>query len=257
MMRMAVVGMAAGIAVVACSSVPRANVPTATAPLATPPPPSATPASTVTSAPVATITAAAVRYVAIGASDTVGVGAADPLTGSWPARIALLLPPGSTYTNVGVSGSLASAARLQQLPRAVAARPTVVTIWLAVNDLNGGVDVAAYESALGGIVDALVAGSEARVFVGTVPDLRTVPVYAQVDPAVLLARIEAYNQAIARTAAKAPERVRVIDLFTGSADLITTAVVAADGFHPTDAGYQLIADRFSAQMRARGVPLRG
>jgi lysophospholipase L1-like esterase len=32
--------------------------------------------------------------------------------------------------------------------------------------------------------------------------------------------------------------------------------VSGDGFHPSDAGYQLIADRFADAMRRSGVPLR-
>jgi lysophospholipase L1-like esterase len=37
---------------------------------------------------------------------------------------------------------------------------------------------------------------------------------------------------------------------------MTDVTVAPDGFHPSDAGYILIADRFAAAMRAAGIPLR-
>ena len=223
-----------------------ATTPSATTPSATAPTPS----------PAASSAPPAVRYAAIGASDSVGVGATDPARGSWPARIAARLPAGSAYVNLGVSGSIALQAGREQLPGAIAQRPTVVTIWLAVNDLNATIDRASYADALGGIVDALVQRSDAAIFVGNVPDLRTVPVYASVDKLVLLVRINAYNDAIAEIAARSPTRIFVVDLFTGSADLVSTATVAQDGFHPSDAGYQLIADRFANAMRAKGVPLR-
>jgi lysophospholipase L1-like esterase len=197
-----------------------------------------------------------VRYVAVGASDSVGVGATDPVKGSWPARIAALLPADAKYTNLGVSGSLAAQAQREQLPGAIAQRPSVVSVWLAVNDLNATVDPASYAQALGAIVDGLVRGTDATIFVGNVPDLRSVPVYANVDKTRLLAGITAYNDAIARIAATAPTRIVPVDLFTGSAALVSTATVSGDGFHPSDAGYQLIADRFIASMRAKGVPLR-
>ena len=199
---------------------------------------------------------AAIRYVAIGASDTVGVGASDPATGSWPARIASLLPPGSAFVNVGVSGSVAVQARTAQLPGAIAQRPTVVSIWLAVNDMNATIEPASFANDLGAIVDALVSGTEAKVFVGNVPDLRPVPAYKDADKAALFRLITAYNGAIASIAAKHPGRVVVVDLFTGSADLVSTITVSGDGFHPSDAGYQLIADRFAAAMRTSGIPLR-
>lgn len=208
---------------------------------------------TMTPAPSPT---AAIRYVAIGASDTVGVGATDPATGSWPARVATLLPPGSAFVNVGVSGSIALQARTAQLPGAIAQRPTVVSIWLAVNDLNATIEPASFANDLGAIVDALVSRSEAKIFVGNVPDLRPVPAYAEADKVALFRLIGAYNAAIAAIAAKHPGRVAVVDLFTGSAELVSTITVSGDGFHPSDAGYQLIADRFAAAMRGGGVPLR-
>jgi lysophospholipase L1-like esterase len=105
-------------------------------------------------------------------------------------------------------------------------------------------------------VDALVSGTEAKIFIGNVPDLRPVPAYKDADKVALLRLIAAYNSAIAAIAAKHPARVVAVDLFTGSAELVGTITVSGDGFHPSDAGYQLIADRFAAAMRASGIPLR-
>jgi acyl-CoA thioesterase-1 len=212
-----------------------------------------TPNPTLTPTPSPT---AAIRYVAIGASDTVGVGATDPATGSWPARVAKLLPPGSAFVNVGVSGSIALQARTAQLPGALAQRPTVVSVWLAVNDMNATIEPASFANDLGSIVDALVSGTEAKIFVGNVPDVRPVPAYKEADKVALFGLINAYNAAIAALAAKYPGRVVLVDLFTGSAPLVSTMTVSGDGFHPSDAGYQLIADRFADAMRANGVPLR-
>jgi lysophospholipase L1-like esterase len=81
-------------------------------------------------------------------------------------------------------------------------------------------------------------------------------VYAAIDPAILLARVTAFNAGIAAVAAKHPGRVVVVDLFTGSADLVTQITVAQDGFHPSDAGYVLIAQRFAEAMRKTGIALR-
>lgn len=195
-------------------------------------------------------------YVAIGASDTVGVGAIDPRTGSWPARVAARLAPGTPYLNTGVSGSLAAQAVTEQVPATLRARPAIVTVWLAVNDLNAGLSPAAYREALDRLVGPLIRGTEARIFIGNVPDLRAVPVYRTADQAALLALVTAYNRSIADVAATHPGRVIVVDLFDGSADLISSATVAPDGFHPSDDGYRLIAERFLAALRAAGVPVR-
>ena len=212
------------------------------------------PTSRPTASPTPTASPA-VRYVAIGASDTVGVGATDPTTGSWPARVAALLPPGSAYVNLGVSGSVAVQAKDQQLPGAIAQRPTVVSVWLAVNDLNATILPASYRDALAAIVDGLVARTDAKIFVGNVPDVRGVPAYKDADKIALLQQITAYNDAIAAVVARDPGRAFLVDLFTGSAPLVSTITVSGDGFHPSDEGYKLIAERFAAAMRANGVPL--
>jgi lysophospholipase L1-like esterase len=122
--------------------------------------------------------------------------------------------------------------------------------------MNATIQPASYREALAAIVDALVARTEAKIFVGNVPDVRGVPAYKDVDKNALLAQITAYNEAIAQVVRSAPGRVFAVDLFTGSAPLVSTITVSGDGFHPSDEGYKLIADRFAAAMRAAGVPLR-
>jgi acyl-CoA thioesterase I len=235
-------------AFVACSAAPAAQSSPTRGPTTSPSGPPASPTATASSG---------IKYVAIGASDTVGVGANDPAKGSWPAIVAARLPAGSPpYTNLGVAGSLTLQAVSQQLPGAIAQRPNVISIWLAVNDLNATIEPASFADSLRQIVDGLVQKTGATIFVGNVPDLRAVPVYAGADKARLFAGIQAYNDAIAAIAARNPDRVKVVDLFTGSAALVSTGTVSQDGFHPSDEGYQLIADRFASAMRASGVPLR-
>ena len=199
---------------------------------------------------------AAFRYIAIGASDSVGVGATDPATGSWPARVAARLPSGTPYVNLGVSGSTAAQASREQLPAALSLKPQLVTIWLAVNDLNLGLTAAEYGLALRSVVEPLVQSTDARIFVGTAPDLGLVPAFADQDQADLLGRVTEYNREIADLAAHLGDRVTVVDLFMGSAALTSMITVSADGFHPSDDGYALIADRFLAAIANSGIALR-
>jgi acyl-CoA thioesterase I len=230
----------------ACSAAPAAAPSQSSRPTATP-----------SSALVSATASSGIRYVAIGASDSVGVGASDPAKGSWPALVASRLPAGSPpYTNLGVSGSLALQAVSQQLPGAIAQKPNLVSVWLAVNDLNATIEAPSFADALGEIIESLVQKTGAAIFVGNVPDLRSVPAYAGVDKTRLLAGIRAYNDVIAAIVSRNPGRVKLVDLFTGSAALVSTGTVSQDGFHPSDEGYQLIADRFASAMRASGVPLR-
>lgn len=196
------------------------------------------------------------RYVAVGASDSVGVGASDPRTRSWPALVARALPAGGAYENTAVSGSLARDAVREQLAEAVAARPTIVTVWLAVNDILAQIPPEQYERDLTAVIEPLLLGTQARIFVGTVPDLRAVPVFEGTDRVALAQIVAAYNNAIVRIASRNVARVIAVDLFTGSAELVSSATVTEDGLHPTDEGYELIAERFVRALRDAGIAVR-
>jgi lysophospholipase L1-like esterase len=88
-----------------------------------------------------------------------------------------------------------------------------------------------------------------------VPDIRGVPAYKDTDKDVLFQQIGAYNNAVAEAVRAHPGRAFTVDLFTGSAPLVSTITVSEDGFHPSDEGYRLIAERFAKAMRDAGVPL--
>lgn len=196
------------------------------------------------------------RYVAVGASDSVGVGASDPLTRSWPALVARALPAGTAYENTAVSGSLARDAAREQLAEAIAAKPTIITVWLAVNDIRAGIPPDQYERDLAAVIEPLLIGTQARIFVGTVPDLRAVPAFEGADRLALAQIVAAYNNAIVRIASRNVDRVIAVDLWTGSAELVSSATVTEDGLHPTDGGYELIAKRFVRALRDAGVAIR-
>jgi len=94
-------------------------------------------------------------YVAMGASDTVGVGSANPARDNWTAQLAQRLPRGARYLNLGVSGITLGPALSVELPHALSAHPTLVTVWLAVNDLNAQVPPGDYNRELDTLLAAL------------------------------------------------------------------------------------------------------
>jgi lysophospholipase L1-like esterase len=189
------------------------------------------------------------RYVAIGASDAVGVGAPDPTVQGWVPRLAGLLGPDTQVTNLGTSGSLLHQALTEQLPAAVAADPDVVTVWLAVNDFNARVPLESYQADLDTLLGTLRDQTHAQVLVGNVPDLSLVAVYAGLDPALLRAEVGRWNAAIATTAAQ--HGATLVDLHGYWAELARhPEYVAADGFHPSAAGYARLAEVFYLAARA-------
>ena len=189
-------------------------------------------------------------YVAIGASDAVGVGAHDPETEGWVPRFGARLGANVRVVNLGISGSTLAQALDEQLGPAIDAQPDVVTVWLAVNDLNARVPLERYAAEL----DALLAqleNSHARVLVGNVPDLGRLAAYRGIDPLPLQAEVARWNQVIADTTVRHGDAL--VDLYARWQQVADhPEYLSADGFHPSSEGYQALADVFGDALRDAG-----
>src|SRR5262245_19758940 len=86
--------------------------------------PGGTAARTATTAPHPSVV-----YVAIGASDAVGLGASDPNKTAYVPLLIARLPRAANALNLGISGATVHDALTQELPRAIADQPTLVTVW--------------------------------------------------------------------------------------------------------------------------------
>ena len=184
-------------------------------------------------------------YVALGASDSVGVGADRPEAESWVAVLHRRLPEGTRLVNVGVSGSLLRQALEQQLPVAIDSHPDVVTVWLAVNDLNARVPLDRYGAELDSMLGSLRHETSATILVANIPDLAPLPVYQQqrLEPEVVRAEVRRWNEVIAQVAGR--HRAILVDLHAGGYELAGhPEYIARDGFHPSTEGYRRIADVF-------------
>lgn len=200
-------------------------------------------------------------YVAVGASETVGVGAADPRRDAWPQVLHDRALPTSRLVNVGVSGATVRGALDAQLPRALAAAPDVVTVWLVVNDIVAAVPVAAYERQLQRLVHRLRRGGQTEVLVGNVPDLWRLPAFRACLPGAGVTEVpcllpfvpsEAEVQETVRDFNAAVRRVvraegaRLVDL---SAEDDLAGLTGTDGFHPSTEGHQEIAQAYARVLR--------
>jgi lysophospholipase L1-like esterase len=190
-------------------------------------------------------------YVAIGASDSYGVGTDDPATESWPAVLARHLPPGTHFVNLGVPGILLHRAVEVELPVALDAHPTLVTVWLAVNDLAAGVPLPRYRHDLDTLLGALRRMTHARVLIADVPDLALLPAFAG-HPG-LAPVVAAWNAAIA-AAARAHGAI-LVDVYARWRDLaLHPEYVGPDGLQPTAEGYRRLAELFWRVYRASRPP---
>src|ERR1051326_1816775 len=190
-------------------------------------------------------------YVAIGASDAVGVGASNPETDGWVPRFAARLGSNVRVVNLGVSGSTLSQALQEQLGPALDAQPDVVTVWLAVNDLNARVPLEQYAADLDSLLGRLEQ-THARVLVGNVPDLVALAAYRGIDPEPLRAEVDAWNAVIADATAR--HGATLVDLHAHWQEIAQhPEYVSADGFHPSDEGYQALADLFATALGVGGA----
>jgi lysophospholipase L1-like esterase len=186
-------------------------------------------------------------YVAVGASDAFGVGTDDPQNESWPSVLANELSDSTHLLNLGIPGATVAEAQQAEVPITLSAHPTVITVWLALNDYAAKVPLATYRAQLAAMLTALRT-TGARIYVGNMPDLTLLPFFADRDQAQLGADVVAWNAAINQTVATAG--VQLVDIHADFAEVAAhPEYLSDDGLHPSAAGAQRLADYFAAVIR--------
>ena len=213
---------------------------------------------------------AAIVYAVIGASDGVGVGAADPQRDAWPqVFFRTALPESTVMYNLSIPGATVASALEGELSEALLVEPTLVTVWLNVNDIVAGVSPSEYEAEFDQLVSALRRGGAAQVLVANTPYLDRLPAYLgcrvgtpppgvtcppalkHTQPSDLNAEVDAYNSAIARVVQR--EHAILVDLHAqGEVPNDHPDWVGSDGFHPSTSGYVSIAAVFAAALSQAG-----
>jgi len=191
----------------------------------------------------------ALTYVAIGASDAFGIGTQDPDRESWPTVLAGLLGPHVHLINLGIPGEVVSEALTMELPVALAAKPNIITVWLAVNDLADGIMLVNYSQQLRALLTALRQGTDAQVFVGNIPDLTLVPHFFDYDPVALRAQVQRWNAVIAAICIETG--VTLVDIYSAWRTIANNPdYISNDGFHLSAAGARQLAQFFKDTITA-------
>lgn len=189
-------------------------------------------------------------YVAIGASDAFGIGTDDPKTQSWPVVLAGQLGTGIHLVNLGIPGATADLAVRDELPIAEDVQPAVITVWLGVNDFDQNVPLADFTRQLQSLLTTLKQTTVARLYVGNLPDLASLPRYAHTDAVTLREHVQAWNSAIATVCEQLG--VAQVDIFSTNDLVRHPEYIAGDGFHPSTAGAQRLAAIFLNAILAGG-----
>ncbi|HEX8072735.1 MAG TPA: SGNH/GDSL hydrolase family protein [Pyrinomonadaceae bacterium] len=180
-----------------------------------------------------------VVYVALGDSTGVGVGARRG--GGYVARLFERIErvrPGSRVVNLCASGARTADVLRGQAPRVAAARPTLVTVGVGINDVTNNVPVEEFARNFDALLARLRETTDAPVVVTNIPDISPAPAVPAFARAEAARRIALFNQRLAEIAAR--YNVTVVDAYTMSRDIIPAhpEFFSADGFHPSDEGYE-------------------
>jgi lysophospholipase L1-like esterase len=195
-------------------------------------------------------------FVAIGASDVVGMGADDPERDNWATVLHSYMPTGTRLVRLARPGITLREANASEVFQAVRARPNLITLWNCVNDLTKRIPLGDYTRELEIALSRLTRETEARIVVLNVPDLsRLLPAtLGEAQRTLVRGGIVQWNGAIAKATARYGSRVRVLDLFAKSEEMMSQRDnVATDGFHLSTAGHRALAELVWEEIRTANV----
>jgi lysophospholipase L1-like esterase len=190
-------------------------------------------------------------YAAIGASDAVGMGVGNPARDGWVPVFARRLPAGTRLVNLGVPGITLGQAVEGVLPRAVAAQPDLVTVWLVINDVLEQVPIERYRTDLDRLIGGLTERTTAQIAVGNVPNPPAALAGIQLPALLRGALVARWNGAIAEACRR--HGATLVDLYSRWQVSQHPEYIGPDGLHPTVAGYAALAESFFGELRDDGI----
>ena len=187
------------------------------------------------------MTTGPIVYVALGDSTGSGVGARE---GGYVARLFKRLEerrPNSKLINLCVSGSTTNDVLRGQLERGVAADPDLVTLGIGINDIGHGFTLDQFSKNYEQILSTLKEKTRARIVVTNIPDISTAPRIPGPMRREYQQQIIQFSQRLGEIADR--YGVTVFDIYTITTQELPShpEYFSSDGFHPSDAGYELWA----------------
>ena len=194
-------------------------------------------------------------YVALGDSTGAGVGA---LNGGYVLRLYnRLLPqrPGSQLANLCVSGATTADLIRGQLDRGVEKNPQLVTLGIGINDIGHGVPLEQFAENYERILSTLKEKTKAQIVVTNIPDVSSAPRIPSSMRSQYQRQIDQFCQRLVEIANE--HGVTIFDVYTITKEELPShpEYFSSDGFHPSDAGYELWATQmWPTVAKAMGAP---
>lgn len=183
-----------------------------------------------------------INYLAVGDSTGAGVGARN---GGYVARLfkrIVAIRPESKLTNLCFSGATTSDVLQRQLDRGVQTAPNLVTLGIGINDIGHGVGIEEFAKNYEEILSRLRTDTQARIVVTNIPDISSAPRIPEFARREYQQMIVAFNERLEAIAAR--YEVTVFDVHKVTHEQLAShpEFFSSDGFHPSDAGYELWAE---------------
>lgn len=182
-------------------------------------------------------------YVALGDSTGAGVGARN---GGYVARVFKRLlehRPGSELANLCVSGSTTEDVLRSQLQRGVQKSPDLVTLGIGINDIGHGFSLEQFAKNYEEILRALKEKTQAAIVVTNIPDISSAPRIPVSMRSQYQRQIDQFNQRLEEIARRHEVTIFDINSITRRELPSHPEYFSADGFHPSDEGYELWAEQ--------------
>ena len=191
----------------------------------------------------ATIKPGPIIYVALGDSTGSGVGATE---GGYVARLfkrLLTHRPGSKLINLCFSGATTSDVLREQLDSGIAAAPELVTLGIGINDIGHNVSLEQFAKNYDQILARLRSDTRATIVVTNIPDISSAPRIPTSIRDEYQQQIIEFNRRLTEIAAA--HGAIVFDVYSITHNELPShpEYFSGDGFHPSDEGYELWAQR--------------
>lgn len=190
-------------------------------------------------------------YVALGDSTAEGMGASVPERSYTSILHASLKEryKSTKYLNVARSGAILSDVLTTQLPKAIEARPDLITLSVGANDIIRRTKSDEFERQLRKLLRTLHQETNAIVVISTVPDLSLTPSVPKLLKTYSRYMANKMNDIIIRVADET--NTIVVDIFNDSKAILQAfpEAIATDGWHPSDFGYALWANSIIVTLR--------
>jgi lysophospholipase L1-like esterase len=202
------------------------------------------------------MTTGPIVYVALGDSTGAGVGARDG--GGYVARLFKRLEerrPESKLSNLCISGATTADLVRGQLERGVALNPDLVTIGIGINDIGHGLTLDQFSKNFDEILSTLKDKTHATIVVTNLPDISSAPRIPNSMRSQYQRQIDEFCKRLEEIANK--YGVTIFDIYTITKEELPShpEYFSADGFHPSDEGYELWATQMWPTLaQAAGVP---